>query len=474
MSSAPAPQEILGYLERDGTRFDVAVLRGPPYSLLVRFVEGSAGANESSFDRLVLASGTDELVLGRCRFVPHASRPCRRRDDPVPEPGHGRLMFEDDVLDFSGLFRHGRVLDLSHKRRQLEVIWSRKEEVHSAFRRFANDLLYDLQVYRAFFDEIDAGLDQEHPDVRRHVQELAIRQQYDAFASFMDRGLAELDQQTASFSRREHELHGFYFRKQLWDIIMCSGLMRRTNLKPRGYPGDSEMMRMLYEKGFRGDTIFARLMHHHPVRHAAAEAVRNRRALVSERLRARRDSLNGKRPLRVLSVACGPAEELADTLREARDCGDFELVLLDQDTEALSEARATLGRVGAKLGCPIQAQLVRGSVRTLQKTLASGERLEHFDFIYSLGLFDYLTPPVAKQVLAGLVEIAAAGGELLIGNFHPGNPSRRYMEYWLDWVLFYRDEEELGELSNGLPVSRRHVELEPARAQLLMTLYKAD
>ncbi len=472
MSSATASKEIAGYLERDAVRYEVVILRGLPYSLFVRFVDEAAAASVASFDRLVLVNHSDELVLGGCRFVPHQSRPCRRRDDPAPEPGHGRLIFVDDVLDFSGLFRHGRVLALSHKRRQLDVIWQRKEEVRPDFRRFANDLLYDLQVYRAFFDEIDAGLTRETPDVRRDVQALVIRQQYDDFAAFMDRGLAELEHQTATFSRREHELHGYYFRKQLWDIIMCSALMRRTNLKPRGYPGDSEMMRMLYEQGFRGDSIFARLMHHHPVRHAAAEAVRYRRAFIAERLRARRDALGGGRRLRVLSVACGPAEELLDTLRDARDCGDFDFVLLDQDAEALEEARSTLARISAQHGGEVRAQLVRGSVRTLQNALAGGAGLDHFDFVYSLGLFDYLTPPVAKQVLEGLYAIAGRGGELLIGNFHPANPSRRYMEYWLDWVLFYRDEEELAELSSDLAVARRHVELEPARAQLLMTLHK--
>ena len=66
-----------------------------------------------------------------------------------------------------------------------------------------------------------------------------------------------------------------------------------------------------------------------------------------------------------------------------------------------------------------------------------------FHFIYSMGLFDYFTAPVATSVLEKLYGVLKPGGEIAIGNFHTQNPTRMFMEYWLDWVLYYRTEEEL-------------------------------
>ena len=63
-----------------------------------------------------------------------------------------------------------------------------------------------------------------------------------------------------------------------------------------------------------------------------------------------------------------------------------------------------------------------------------------------MGLFDYLTPPVARAVLEKLYQLLKPGGELMIGNFHVSNPSKYYMEYWADWVLYYRTEEEFRDL----------------------------
>ena len=35
---------------------------------------------------------------------------------------------------------------------------------------------------------------------------------------------------------------------------------------------------------------------------------------------------------------------------------------------------------------------------------------------------------------------------MVIGNFHVSNSNRTYMEYWLDWVLYYRTEQEFMDL----------------------------
>ena len=84
------------------------------------------------------------------------------------------------------------------------------------------------------------------------------------------------------------------------------------------------------------------------------------------------------------------------------------------------------------------------------------KRWGHFDFIYSLGLFDYLTDPVAKAVVNKLTELLAQDGEMVIGNFHIANRSRYHMEYWGDWSLIHRTEEAMQNLvQNGFSMKSR-------------------
>ena len=45
-----------------------------------------------------------------------------------------------------------------------------------------------------------------------------------------------------------------------------------------------------------------------------------------------------------------------------------------------------------------------------------------------MGLFDYLTTPVARATLSRLFELVLPGGALLVGNYHVANRSRTYMD----------------------------------------------
>ena len=91
-----------------------------------------------------------------------------------------------------------------------------------------------------------------------------------------------------------------------------------------------------------------------------------------------------------------------------------------------------------------------------------------FDYVYSMGLFDYLTPPVAKAVIGKLYQILNGGGEMAIGNFHISNPSRYYMEYWLDWVLYYRTEHDFMDLLMNVSAAEATILFEDTGSQMFL------
>ena len=282
--------------------------------------------------------------------------------------------------------------------------------------------------------------------------------------------VGELEDLVAGFSSEEHQIHGFYFRKQLRDFILCCALMARTNLKPRGYAGDSEMMKMIYVNGYQGDTTFCKLMQKYTVGVPAAQSVRNRRKLILKRLTKFNDSLKllPEENLRILSVACGPAFELADILKSVADFKKYCFTLLDQDPIALDEARQLVSSIEEQFSQKIQVDYVNLSVRMMFGRKSAARNLDKFHFIYSMGLFDYLTTPVAKAVIDELYQLLIPGGELVIGNFHVSNPSRLFMEYWGDWHLIHRTEEELRELLSSLDPSAVSIIFEETRSQMFL------
>lgn len=340
----------------------------------------------------------------------------------------------------------GRLVTLPLSSDFLSTTLARRNGIRRSFKEYTSNLTYDLSVYRDFFDYLDGRCQGEPEDVRTSIQRAIIENEGRPFMKFLDRKLDELNTTVSGFSREEHQQHGSYFRKQLWNFILCCPLMARTNLKPRGYAGDSAMMKMIYANDYRGESTFSKLLHKHAVETASAQSVRNRIELIGRMLgEVPRNSFNHLQQagFRVLSVGCGPVIEVQTILDESRNCERYHFVLFDQDPKALAEAAATISAIETKWSTRVKVDYVKGSIRTILFKSELKERFGGFHFIYSLGLFDYLSTPVARIVAGKLYDLLAPAGELLIGNFHVSNPSRYYMEYWGDWALIHRTEEDL-------------------------------
>lgn len=80
--------------------------------------------------------------------------------------------------------------------------------------------------------------------------------------------------------------------------------------------------------------------------------------------------------------------------------------------------------------------------------LALGRRqlnLPPQDLVYSIGLIDYFNDQLVVK-LADAHQILRPGGRLVLGNFHPSNPSKAFMDYVLDWRLLHRSRRGHGPL----------------------------
>ncbi len=461
-SDVEPARPLVGALELAGRSLRIAARAGSRLSLQVTLLDGEGTlADGTELDGLTIETPAGAVRLGRCRFS-SGGRSGRE----------GRLVFLETLYDCRAALEEGRVVDLCGAFGNLPLVLSQKDRIHPEFREYVAGLVYDLSVYKRFFDDEDRLLEQEPADVAEAARDAIIRGEGRRFLSFFDRKLEELAVLVRGFTREEHERHGFYLRRQVWPYILASSFLKRTNLKPRGYAGDAEMMQMIYEDRYAGSFVFNRLLHKHPIESAAAQAVRNRRRLVPQVLRevlARFPELP-HHGFRFLSLASGPAWEMQDLFLGADDFERFSCTLLDQDEHALGLARAAIEGIERDRNVRIDVRYLQDSVRTMLRTRDMPERFGRYHFIYSMGLFDYLTPPVARAVLAKVFDLVEPGGTLVVGNYHVRNPTRLYMDYWMDWVLYYRTEASVLALAEGLPARNARVTYDSTGSQMFLHL----
>jgi extracellular factor (EF) 3-hydroxypalmitic acid methyl ester biosynthesis protein len=121
--------------------------------------------------------------------------------------------------------------------------------------------------------------------------------------------------------------------------------------------------------------------------------------------------------------------------------------MFDQDKGALAYAyRRIQPLIENRDGPGVRVLYLHESIKRLLQDRTLFDEFGTFDLIYSAGLFDYLRVPTAVQLARDFYSRLAAGGQLLISNMVPENPSRWYMEHHLDWFLLYRSRAELMEI----------------------------
>jgi SAM-dependent methyltransferase len=218
------------------------------------------------------------------------------------------------------------------------------------------------------------------------------------------------------------------FRAELWPILGETEIMQRSIAKPRGYAGDHLLIDAFYT-GRAAQGAVGRLLDEMVLGCAAGRAVVERKRFVArwleERLRHQPKAL-------VADIACGPCRlerEVLDSGAAAR------FVSLDSDEGALAYARAVVGA-----GAPVE--LWHENALRVARDPGAAEPMRGADLVVSLGLFDYLPARIAARLLAALRRAARPGAELLIGNFAADNPSRTFMEWFGDWHLIHRTEDE--------------------------------
>ncbi|HXA50324.1 MAG TPA: hypothetical protein VNV86_08480 [Candidatus Acidoferrum sp.] len=239
---------------------------------------------------------------------------------------------------------------------------------------------------------------------------------------------SELGDQWLEFAKQ------YFGRHPIQSVLHESPFSRRAYEKPRGYPGDAVIIDYTYGlNSLDGASRLGRELYEWEYEAACSRSVRSRRDLMA---RAIDEVALAKPAARILSVACGHLREarLSEAVRQGM-AGEF--IALDQDAASLEVIEAE--HPGVSTVCAGVQTLTTGDLKWTG-----------LDFVYSAGLYDYLSDPFAQRLTERLFAMLGDGGKLLIANFHPDSPGSAAMEAWMDWWLVYRNETQVEQLARRI------------------------
>ncbi|HTY57394.1 MAG TPA: cyclic nucleotide-binding domain-containing protein [Bacteroidota bacterium] len=233
---------------------------------------------------------------------------------------------------------------------------------------------------------------------------------------------------------------GARLQHEMLPYVLTTETADRFYSKPRGYAGDYLAIQKIYDNVPGGTGRLGPLVDRLFLDIEPSRAVRNRRTLFADEIVS---TVNAKPagPVNVMCMASGPATEVFDAFARLEDKSRLRVTLLDIDLQSL----AYVDEIRAKRNLTSNITLVNENLIALYLG-RSKTKVEPQDLIYSIGLIDYLNDRLVNKVLAYSYENLAPGGRVILGNFHPSNPAKEFMDYVLEWNLIHRTEAHMNRL----------------------------
>lgn len=201
--------------------------------------------------------------------------------------------------------------------------------------------------------------------------------------------------------------------------------------KPYGYAGDFKIIDDIYQN--QATSVgFDRLFDNYFLMSPASIATRNRKEDFKRKIKD--FMLSRKNEISILDVASGPCRDVFELINS--DASSFEKVsftCMDKEPAAIAYANNLIGQKK-------NVNLIQTDIFRLALKKKSYDSAPKYDFIYSTGLFDYLSDELALRLIANFKTLLKPGGVLGIANYldRYSNTSLHFMELVGDWELVYR------------------------------------
>ena len=243
------------------------------------------------------------------------------------------------------------------------------------------------------------------------------------------------------------------YREAIWPWFGQSWFMRRALEKPRGYPGDFEMLSAIYDAAPKSRGLGGYLDRYF-LATTLARAVRGRMRAVRQFLLEELSRRTGD--LTVLNVACGPCREYMEHFVPQHE-GRIRLVCIDNDPMALDFVQSY---VVPLISDTIHCEFVRYNALRMSSTRRNLANFGRADIIYSVGLCDYLSDNVLVPILRGWGESLREDGLVYVAFKDAQRYETPEYQWLVDWFFLQRTEPECRQLFAGAGYDMEHLELD--------------
>lgn len=364
--------------------------------------------------------------------------------------------FRNDLIDLN------KISNLNTKARIEKNIHNYLSSVKS-FEKIEEKFKAIVTDTRGFLENIKRDLDKEEETLKREsvekyleLEKLILPSTLNLIKDRLDNAFIALNAYTSNPDDERHLIYKEYFQVHLHHLLLLSPLMNRSYSKPLGYAGDYEMMNLIYRNTYEGHSLFGKLMNKYLCLAAPSRANRSRVPYLIKHINkiAETVSKNNEKVL-FSSIGSGSAIEIQEFMQSNELCNKCKITLLDHEPEALMHCQDRLFELKTRHTRRTEIDFLNMSIVQFIKTYMNDFTYPRQNLIYSVGLFEYLLDKTCKSLIKYLFNSLTDDGILVLGNFDPINSFRAFMDYGVEWYMFYRTKDDMLKLTEGIKGAKR-------------------
>jgi extracellular factor (EF) 3-hydroxypalmitic acid methyl ester biosynthesis protein len=341
---------------------------------------------------------------------------------------------------FLAAFEH-----ISFFKREIQNELRNYEIINPEFKALSFEIKNYLSLIKTKLDNLENQLMVQSQARKNSYREVISSNFENEFVDRLKSYSRKLDKIFSPIADKElRKIHVNFFQKEVASFYIGNPFIGRALKKPQGYAGDFEMMNQIYRDSLEGQTFFEMLMHRYGINESSSLSVKYRQGYFCNKLMMLAD---GRDSVTIASMASGPAREVVEFLSKVSPevSSKYRIFLIDQDIDALLNAKRNCFEQILRRNLKCEMHFLAISVKEIIEQQSTVNPLNGvtMDFLYTAGLYDYLTQPVAQMLTQNLLSMVKSGGEMIIGNFHPNNPTKTISELVADWKLIHRNDEEM-------------------------------
>lgn len=357
--------------------------------------------------------------------------------------------------------------------------WQKNYKVSSEFKLVVADIQTFLMDLRGWAEQIELSIRSSPKLNYSELERTVIDSLSPQVNSALDNLFGKFESIAGALDSDMKASYQSYIQRRLHPIVLCAPFAYRSYEKPLGYAGDYEMVNMMLGDPRQGGSLFAKIFNVWLLHQSSAAAHRNRIQMLTRRLSEEAAVAARKgRPMRVLSLGCGPAWEVRGFLAQSELSNNAVITLLDFDEETLRHTSDALAQIQRRNNRSASITLLKRSVHQLLKSALRPESLqggEGFDFVYCAGLFDYVSDRTCRQLLTLFYQWVKPQGVVLVTNVTNVSPNQGSLELILDWHLNYRNAEHFRLLApEVIPAEELRLHSDETGVNLFMEARKSN